>query len=950
MKMTSPINFILYFLIINVSTSIKIAAQFDTNYYALLISEADELDMSGSFDASIAKLNESFNYAIENGGEHYALKYSLTRRCSAFNRYNRMKEFWDDILLGNTLCEKYSEYLPAGVQDSMFIFFKTNEGHYHFEMGELGKANISFKSLIDYLHTHQPYDSTSIEITYEHLGMIHINQNNLTTGLTYLEQSMSYLSSQDRGGTGEVILLMHLANAHKKMQNPKRAKPLYEKAIHLLGNQKLTDRQQLNRYSSTVRSYAKFLLEQGDPVTAKNLVLNSLSKYTPSDPQYIQSYLFLGEISEALNQPDQAADYYQKSLLLNKKAVDNQSAANAYLAMASLQAKKGEITVALASLQSALMQLNDRFNSKEWCDNPTSLNENRSWQLLLKILKTKANLLTILSQNDPQLYSCAENTYRLANDLLNKMRAINVDPTDRLTLNEDNYQLFEAGMQLYAGGPATNAEAAFRVSEQSKANTLITAINKSYIQGFNVPEEVLRKQANLQEQLRNAFSEQENKSGDKVEESRRLVTELTLKLDALTDRLKADYPDYYNLRFSQRVDDLATVRNRLEHDELLVTFFMGEKAAYAIAISKTDTPSVYRLTASPQDVAKAVDKFRHSLLDFSPASNNDIGFKREYASEREANIGYVKEANWLFKVLLGQLKDKLEQVNKLTIIPDGELSYLPFDALLTDDVSSADIEKQAWSAYPFLGKQLYASYCYSATMLGLMQENQIEPTSESGLLVFHLDQFSAQINQLEQAMDGFNLNILNQEATREAYLAEAANYPMLHFSVHGIVNDQSPSSSYFELRPHTNETEPYLLLSDIYSKPLNASFVFASACEAGLGTLKKGEGLLSLTRGFAYAGAKSMVTTIWPVMNGSSVELVGNFYRNLQSGMTKDASLSEAKRSLMYDPTLGHPYFWAGFVPVGDMEAISGNSFHFGWVAIAIGCLFLLGLFGYFRK
>lgn len=949
MKYHSSFLLLVFFLIQSMGAS-KVMAQIDTARFIALIGEATALDKAGEFDASIAKLTESFEYAAANGGEHYALRYSLTRRCVAYNRYNRMEEFWNDIQLGKQLAEEYSDYLPEGIQDNMTIFFKNEEGHFHYRRGELGKADVSFKKLVSDLLENKPADSSALGNAYEHLGMIHVDQNNLATGLIYLEQSMSYLSSQDKGGTGEVVLLMHLANAHKKMQNPKRAKPLYEKAIHLLGNQKLTDRQQLNRYSSTVRSYAKFLLEQGDPVTAKNLVLNSLSKYTPSDPQYIQSYLFLGEISEALNQPDQAADYYQKSLLLNKKAVDNQSAANALIAMASLQANKGDITVALASLQSALVQLNDRFNSKEWCDNPTSLSENRSWQLLLKILKTKANLLTILSQNDSQLYSCAENTYRLANDLLNKMRAINVDPSDRLTLNEDNYQLFEAGMQLYASGPATNAEAAFLVSEQSKANTLITAINKSYIQGFNVPEEVLRKQANLQEQLRNALSELENKSGDKVEESRRLVTELTLKLDALTDRLKADYPDYYNLRFSQRVDDLATVRNRLEHDELLVTFFMGEKAAYAIAISKTDTPSVYRLTASPQDVAKAVDKFRHSLLDFSPASNNDIGFKREYASEREANIGYVKEANWLFKVLLGQFKDKLDQANKLTIIPDGELSYLPFDALLTDDVASANIEKQDWSAYPFLGKQLYASYCYSATMLGLMQENQIEPTSESGLLVFHLDQFSAQINQLEQAMDGFNLNILNQEATREAYLAEAANYPMLHFSVHGIVNDQSPSSSYFELRPQTDETEPYLLLSDIYSKPLNASFVFASACEAGLGSLKKGEGLLSLTRGFAYAGAKSMVTTIWPVMNGSSVELVGNFYRNLQSGMTKDASLSEAKRSLMYDPTLGHPYFWAGFVPVGDMEAISGNSFHFGWGVIGVGALFLVGLLMYFRK
>ena len=111
---------------------------------------------------------------------------------------------------------------------------------------------------------------------------------------------------------------------------------------------------------------------------------------------------------------------------------------------------------------------------------------------------------------------------------------------------------------------------------------------------------------------------------------------------------------------------------------------------------------------------------------------------------------------------------------------------------------------------------------------------------------------------------------------------------------------------------------------DIYNLSLNADLVTLSACETGIGELKRGEGIISLARAFAYAGAKSIVTTLWSVNDVRTSELMEHFYKNLYKGMDKDAALWQAKKDFLkaHKGMSAHPYYWAGFIPIGDMSPI----------------------------
>lgn len=274
--------------------------------------------------------------------------------------------------------------------------------------------------------------------------------------------------------------------------------------MQLFGKQSIENRQQRNRYTASVRAYARFLLKENKSAAAKKLLLGSLTKYTPDDPQYIETYLFLGEISEKTGDNDKALNYYQKSLKFNETAKNKRSAAKAYAALGQLLHKTGKQDEAIQLLQKSLAQLNDNFESGVICSNPNNIDATRNWQILFKVLSTKVSVLSELSKKDKSFISCAKSTYSLANELLNKMRAINVDPVDRQSLTEKNYHLFEAGIKLNLEQKEIDIPTAFTISEQSKANTLLSAINDSYVQDYNIPNSIILAEQDIQDQLRTA--------------------------------------------------------------------------------------------------------------------------------------------------------------------------------------------------------------------------------------------------------------------------------------------------------------------------------------------------------------------------------------------------------------------------------------------------------------
>ena len=161
------------------------------------------------------------------------------------------------------------------------------------------------------------------------------------------------------------------------------------------------------------------------------------------------------------------------------------------------------------------------------------------------------------------------------------------------------------------------------------------------------------------------------------------------------------------------------------------------------------------------------------------------------------------------------------------------------------------------------------------------------------------------------------------EASRATVMrTDLGNYRIVHFATHGLLNNEHPELSGIVLSLFDQKGQPqdgFLRLHDIYNLKLPVDLVVLSACNTGLGKDVKGEGLIGLTRGFMYAGASSVVASLWKVDDEATAELMRLFYGYmLRDGLSPAAALRKAQVTMSQQKRWQSPYYWAGFVIQGQ--------------------------------
>ncbi len=381
----------------------------------------------------------------------------------------------------------------------------------------------------------------------------------------------------------------------------------------------------------------------------------------------------------------------------------------------------------------------------------------------------------------------------------------------------------------------------------------------------------------------------------------------------------------------------------LQPDQTLLEYFVGDSSIFVFVIGQEK----YEVKEIKKDfpLESWVDTLRFSLGE-------------NHSSSVEA-YGHV--AHELYEKLIAPVDSILSE--KVIIVPDGVLGYVPFEALLSSQVKDlADFK-----SYPYLIKDKQISYCYSATLLREMMEKQHKRQPAGSLVAFapfyegsyaKLDStMSLTFDTLTNGRDtlifkdivtrkDFNKlpdsgeevkaaslfwdgdYFLNTDATEDRFNEVAGNYRIVHLSTHGVVDSRSGDYSYLAFAEQKDSLEnEFLYIRDLYNLQLNADMVVLSACETGIGELQRGEGIISLARGFTYAGAKSIITSLWSVSDEHTKDLMLNFYKYLKMGFSKDEALRKAKLTLIEnlspeDGMYAHPYFWSGFIGIGDMRPL----------------------------
>lgn len=350
----------------------------------------------------------------------------------------------------------------------------------------------------------------------------------------------------------------------------------------------------------------------------------------------------------------------------------------------------------------------------------------------------------------------------------------------------------------------------------------------------------------------------------------------------------------------------------------------------------------------------------------------DVAYLREFHGLNPEE--FAEPAYRLYQNLVQPI-EKYALGKRLLIVPDGDLYYLNFEALVTGS------HKQKFSRMPFLIHRYEISYLLSATSaLQFKQVLNDQQKRDKALILTPV--FTDEMKK------NYRLSLPAQDATGEDYIyllrqpfalqaaqrianwvphdlffwqqAEerlfkqvASDYRILHLGTHAEINNYSPLHSrlYFAkamFDDPTNTDDGYLYAYEVYSMQLGAEMAVLTACETGSGDWRNGEGVISLAHGFMHAGCPSVLMTLWKVDEQASNEVIAQFYKYLSKGYDKSKALRMAKLDLLAtdNERLAHPYYWAGLSLVGDPVPLYDNKSRWFWIVAIIillagGALFL---------
>ena len=303
----------------------------------------------------------------------------------------------------------------------------------------------------------------------------------------------------------------------------------------------------------------------------------------------------------------------------------------------------------------------------------------------------------------------------------------------------------------------------------------------------------------------------------------------------------------------------------------------------------------------------------------------------------------------LFKEIVKPVFDKIHDKHRLIIIPYNELGYLPFEMMVNPEDGNLLLKKFAISynySVNFLSNKKYGKEtAYDVLAMAPFSE---KGNSERGLPALPFS--------LEEIKDLPGKKISGADATKAEFMQLASQFSVIHLATHAVANDTNLLGSYIEFYGLKNNADSMhrLYEQEIYATDLkSARLVILSACETGNGRLVNGEGVISLSRAFSYAGCKSVVTSLWKADEVSTSFITKRLHHYLQKGLAIDESLQKAKLDYLSGGDIPerfkNPAYWANLVLLGDFQPITKPETNwYTWAGIFV--FIFLALYIYRKK
>lgn len=722
----------------------------------------------------------------------------------------------------------------------------------------------------------------------------------------------------------------------------------YDSAIALINNTLcipgLLAKQQSSLYANLANAYAgkKQFDSAKKPLQKGIAILDTMKDKSALDERYATLYSVKAAIQQSQQQYAAAIKTLQLRLAYTIRTYDN-SSANRYVGKVFID--MADNFYLLNQFDSALYYYHKALQTVITVNvNVLSLPLSKdiyAENTIMDALDGKAKTLTALyhQQHKQILAQTALDCYNLAFTAENKLLAMYDYDQSKLLQLQSSKSRSEMAIALcnvlYID--SNNARwnfMALQFAEKSKAIVLLQSIKKNLAaknlsandtllsKANSLQLRITRKEAALHEAFINNSSEV-----NKLDSER---TKLTGQLQLLQSQIKNIYPQLSrSISIEDTLTEGAIKKNILNKDAALVEYFKGDSAAYAFYIANSGACIMLRLD-------KNIDS---SIIAFTQ-------FFRQPETIANDPAAYQSSAENMYRQLFPFTT--LTITPRTIIIPDGDIGYIPFDALITSATTSPNLKQ-----FNYLIRQTNITQGYSIT--SLMQK---DATVKGGLKLAafapaftngerNLTTLSFSKEELASIENEFSNGkyFLYQEATINALRSKAQHSGLLHIATHA-------SAVLENSEPKIEMIDSTLTLSELYTWHIHAHLVTLSACETGIGNIEKSEGPMSLARGFYYAGAQNVITSLWQVNDAATGNIFSAFYKDIQSNPLA-ASLQKSKLQYIENTSNANasPYYWSGFIFIGSSDyQLPSQSNNWLWFAIIISTAITLLIIFLLRK
>ncbi len=645
----------------------------------------------------------------------------------------------------------------------------------------------------------------------------------------------------------------------------------------------------------------------------------------------------------ALNQPEQGRYYFERALEFAKTT--SKKLFPYFMNLGITFAQQENYPKALELMQLSIAALDPSLDPHNWKSNPQNLIQST---ILAEYLSNKANTLLKFAHQEDHIgyFEAALETSMISLNMMDTIRFLHSFESKRIFSREmrdyyllalriaiDLYEKTETDEYLYS---------AFNLSGRNKSAVLNEFIRENAARKLLGPQapwiiaedSLKRMQSHLESRLHQL--EQGEPQPDTIA---MVIGEFNATQEALK-RLSIDlrkhHPEYYQMMYTRSGFSAEELRASLQPDQTLLEYTIDKDKLYCFALTR-DTLVLHSQRLEPV-FYELVDDLVSGLIPFP---------------DNRTSSRYAMAAAELYRYLIQPLESQFKG-KRLLIIPDQVIGLIPFESLIREFHNPEPVD---FRTLDYLNLHYSIGYYYSQEQLAHQSSAK---SSQTFGKVYAFAPFTDQKWNLEggilprleysgEEIDAVKSHFITRrykgvKATETAFRSSVDKQAILHFSSHAVMDPLKPMTSKLIFHPAADDYEFFFF--ELLGIRIQSPLVVLNACNTGSGKMEPGEGVLSMARGFQYAGVNSMITTLWPVEDRSSTRIMSSFYKYLKSGTSKTESMRLARIDYLNECKVAEssPYFWAAHIVLGEDTPLQYRPNYLVWIWLIVAGLLLSGL------